>query len=238
MRHIVKHSLDSSVQKYLDKKQQNIDSGKTIPNWRLTDNQREEITGKLLKSQKYICCYCECNIDSNNNHVEHFFEQEDFPNQIYDYKNNLILSCEGERNPKFKPEPSSTKRKRKKNISCGHKKSQSYHGNKEVNYDLLLNPMKKIANLFRYDDMGNVKPSSANPQEISKVQYTIKRINLQSKRLINYRIDAIVEIQNQLDGLTVEEEKQFVKSLLDNSQTSLPAFYSTINDNFGFIINE
>ena len=43
-------------------------------------------------------------------------------------------------------------------------------------------------------------------------------------------------IQNQLEELTEEERKTYIQSLLDETRDALNPYFSTIKDNFGFML--
>ncbi len=237
MRRIVKLPISQTVSNQLETKQQNIDIGMVEPNWRLSDTQKSEIKDKLLKSQKYLCCYCECEIGEFY-HIEHFYERHDRPQFIYDYSNNLILSCEGDKEKKENPESDLVREERVENISCGHKKSKSYHAEIEIDYSLLLNPMNIKSNLFTYLNGIVDKSDICNSQEINQVNYTKNRLNIDSVRLNNLRITTINLISRELKTMSLLQQKKYIDDLLDENQDKLPAFYSTIKNNFEFIVNE
>lgn len=228
MRYFQRQSLDRAIQTQLRAKT-------SVDFTKLTDKQREEIVNKLIDSQKSLCGYCECKISKLHYHIEHFEEQHDAPTKVFCYE-NLILSCEGNKNPITKPEAISDAIYRKRNISCGHRKAKTQHGGIEIDYALLLNPTDNVSKLFSYAD-GVIEPSRiCTPMQIQQVEYTIKRLNLDAYRLENARINEIEAIEKQLDGLTDDEQKTFIRSLLDETQTSLNPYVSTIKDNFGFIL--
>ena len=134
MRQIKKKPLFKPTQDQLDAK---ILSGKHYQD--ITTKQLKSVKTKLLESQKYVCCYCECRVDKNNCHNEHFYEQDDYHiHQIHslDYVNNMIASCEGDKD-NIKDETTEEREERIQNTSCGHKKGKSYHNNIEVDYKLL-----------------------------------------------------------------------------------------------------
>lgn len=43
-------------------------------------------------------------------------------------------------------------------------------------------------------------------------------------------------IHNQLEGLTEEEQKVYIRSIFDETQDALNPYFSTIKDNFGFML--
>jgi uncharacterized protein (TIGR02646 family) len=211
---------------------------KTSKNWKkLAEHQRIDIVDKLIASQKHICAYCECRILSieNYHHIDHFEERHDALLRIFDYT-NMLLSCEGNKDPISKPEVEEAAIYRKTNVSCGHKKEKGRHGDIEIDYDLLLNPTNNVSGLFSYQN-GVVEPSKiCTPTEQEQVKYTIKRLNLDAKRLEKSRIDEIDLINMDLIPLTEDEQKIHIRNLLDESKTQLNPYFSTIKDNFGFML--
>jgi uncharacterized protein (TIGR02646 family) len=228
MRYFLRHPLDAAIQNQL--------SAKTSTNFgSLTDAQRNEVVAKLIAAQKSLCAYCECEISLILYHIEHFEEQHDAPNRVFDYT-NFLLSCEGDRNPASRPESATDAQYRKTNISCGHRKTKGHHGNSEIDYNLLLNPTSNVSAFFSYEN-GVIEPSRrCTATESEQVQYTIKRLNLDAKRLEKARIDQIDLINLDLISLTEDEQKIHIRSLLDESIDELKPFFSTIKDNFGFML--
>lgn len=229
MRYFERQPLDAAIQnQLLTKTSTNFGS--------LTEAQRSEIVSKLVTSQKALCAYCECEISLLLYHIEHFEEQHDVPSRVFDYT-NLVLSCEGNRNPAFRPESMKDARYRKENISCGHRKTKSHHNNIEIDYCLLLNPTTKgVSALFSYSDGVIDARSTCTSEDRTKVEYTIKRLKLDTHRLENNRIQKIEDIRDALVGLTEEKQKAFIRALLDESQPVLHPYFSTIKDNFGFML--
>ncbi len=241
MKNIVKTPIITKVSDGLKKKQEKINSGEKDSNWwSLSNGQRREIERKLFQSQGNICCYCECEIDKKNKHIEHFHERNDKPTKIYDYE-NMLLSCEGDKNAELEKIDgiNNAKLKRKENISCGHNKSESYHNNEKTNYDLLLNPIDvETSKLFLYTDLGEVEPSNdCSKLEVEKAKYTIKRLNLDCEKLNIRRENQILFFMKEINNLSNEEQEIIVKKILDLSKREITPYYSTIKDNFGYIIN-
>ena len=228
MRYFQRQPLETAIQNQLSAKISTIFNS-------LTNSQRLEIIAKLMAAQKLLCAYCECPISLISNHIEHFEEQHDAPNRVFDYT-NLLLSCEGNKDPAVRPEPNADTHYRKSNISCGHRKAKSHHGNIEIDYTLLLNPTNNVSALFSYAD-GIVESSKiCSPNEVIQVEYTIKRLNLDAHRIENDRINEIILIQNQLEDLTGDEQKTYIRSLLDETKEAVNPFFSTVKDNFGFML--
>jgi uncharacterized protein (TIGR02646 family) len=194
------------------------------------------LTKLLLKSQKYLCCYCEKQIDKSDVHIEHFFEQNDYPEQTLAYESNLLASCVKLVPEKAPDETAEQAAMRLQKLSCGHKKSPPHHQNLPLDYGQLLNPMLPNSHLFSYLD-GRIAPSKdAEPATKQKVIYTIKRLNLDNLVLTELRLIVINELLKKMQELPVEEQKRFLEILLDESQAQLPAFFSTIKDNFSYIL--
>lgn len=229
MRYFQRQPLDAAIQNQL--------SIKTSTNFgSLTDAQRSDIVSKLITSQKSLCAYCECEISLIEYHIEHFEEQHDAPNRVFDYT-NFVLSCEGNRDPASRPESATDARYRRSNISCGHRKTKGHHGNIEIDYSLLLNPTTEgVATLFSYFDGVVESRRSCTLEEKKQVDYTIKRLKLDTHRLENNRIQKMRDIREILKSMTEEEKKEFIRDLLDESQSVLHPYFSTIKDNFGFML--
>lgn len=234
MRQIIRLSLDAKILEQLAVKQQNINDG-ARSKFRLSNPQKREVFGKLHLSQKGLCCYCECEIDNENCHLEHFHERSDQPDKTYDY-DNFLLSCQGESTPSEDEETDEERVDRVQNIRCGHGKEESRHNEVAVNYDLLLNPIQNNGTIIRYNARGRLVSRTDVQADIDKVYYTLNRLNLNSQRLINQRRIVIQNTQKNLKRLSEVEQKTYITSLLDDTQTQLPAFHSTIKDNFAFLL--
>ncbi len=212
-------------------------SSKTTTVFVLSKKQRKEIVNQLMTAQKSLCCYCECRIlvkdpDSGNKgyHIDHFEEQHDELIRIFDYT-NMLLACESNTTSATKSDTEA------KNItSCGHHKTRDRHNGVEIDYKLLLNPTNNVSSLFSYRD-GVVEASKiCTTEQVKQVEYTINRLNLDAHRLENARIDELDEIHQQLDGLTEDKQKAFIRSLLDETQPILNPYFSTIKDSLGFLL--
>lgn len=222
MRHIVKIPLQADILEQLAAKQQKIDKGEAQPSFNLSRRQREKVNTSLSQSQKKLCCYCECAI-SHNTHIEHFFEQSDYQDKMYNYE-NFLLSCQGEI-------ANNTLR-----LQCGHAKEQSRHAGEPVNYDLLLNPMQDNTALFFYNASGIIEAKTTEKADIERVEYTCNRLNLNNSGLVEERVDTIERIEVALRDLSLAEQKKLITILLDENQMELEPFHSTIKDNFAFLL--
>jgi uncharacterized protein (TIGR02646 family) len=236
MRHFQREPLTPSIQSQLYLKESSV--------FKLTGAQRKEVISKLKSSQKSLCAYCECRIeqkkvtnrkDEENFHIEHFEEQNDGPDKRFHYS-NFLLSCKGERDPITKPEDEATTQYRRANTTCGFRKEKDRHGGEKIDYDLLLNPTNDVSSLFSYLD-GFVEPNNkCSEYEAKQVEYTKKRLNLDAFRLNNARKFQITQITEQLFEKSELEQKAFIQDLLDETQAELNPYFSTIKDNFGFMI--
>lgn len=246
MKRTIRIEIEPNIASQLSEKQEKIDNGeKTHQWWRLSDNQRDEIKSKLLQSQGNLCCYCECKINDANLHIEHFVERHDNPQRVYDYQ-NMLLSCEGDRNnvlPDINTVTTETyenaRQDRIINTSCGHKKSKPYHNEEEIDYNLLLNPSNdRTEKLLSYFD-GLIEPSDeCSQEEKNQSIYTIKRLSLDSDKLNTRRDIRITEVQNQLKTMDKTEQKTYIMSLLDLTKVQHTPYYSTIKDNFEYLLNQ
>lgn len=236
MRKINKLPLAPSDQTELNRK---INNGIGYSN--ISNIEKQGIIDKLLLSQKYLCAYCECQLDiyKRNFHIEHFFEQSDYPTPIntLDYSNNLILSCQGDINPTQNNETQTQRTTRISNITCGHKKGRSYHQNQGVNYGLLLNPQSNIHHLFKYGDDGSINASIVcTQQQRQQVFYTIKRLNLDCDKLNRRRNFAIESLLQELQSVDPEDYSPFLTLVLDEGKTKFYPFFSTLKQNFSYLI--
>jgi len=221
MRQIIKLPLEPALQKMVEEKQAKIRKGAEPPKKWLRSKFKNQIKDKLLPSQKYLCCYCEDRIEVNDCHIEHFYEQSDPEGKglVYDYQNNLIASCD-------------------KNTCCGHYKGETNHNRVSVEYDNLLNPTNDNSKLLTYNNVGEIEASTKIESEIKQVDYTIQRLNLNGQNPINGRLNKIKQINKQIvdEKMNLDQQKAFIAFLLNEDQTKLPSYFSTIKDNFGFII--
>ena len=228
MRYFQRQALFPAIQEQL--------SGKTTQVFLLSKSQRKEVVKQLMASQKELCCYCESRIfvkDAQTRikgyHIEHFEEQHETPDRIFDYE-NMLLSCEGNKNLV------NAGNKAQIPTSCGQGKERDRHKSVAIDYDLLLNPINNVSALFSYLD-GVIEPTlRCSDIQKRQVEYTIKRLNLDVERLTEARRSQINLILKQLDDLSEDDQRTFIRSLLDETQAVLNPYFSTIKDNFGFTL--
>ncbi|MEA3450706.1 MAG: retron system putative HNH endonuclease [Bacteroidota bacterium] len=188
---------------------------------------------KINARHKVHIRYCERRIEESDYHIEHFYEQHDFQNKIYDY-DNMFISCDGDKN-KIKD---IKELQRIENISCGNKKTKSFHNDIEINYSLLLNPSDSgVSLLFSYLHGYISFNNSCSKEEKNKVKYTISRLNLDCDKLNIRRKNRIIGINSQLKELNKSEKSKFIRELLKENKTQLSAYYSTIKDNFDYLVS-
>jgi len=239
MRKINKLHIEDHISQQLADKQNEINRGDKNPHWSLSRDEKHEIWDKLLTSQQYLCAYCECEIQLNpdkNFHIEHFYERHDFPDRIYDYDGNLILSCQGDTERQVISETNAQQRERVENISCGHKKSNSYHNQQDVDYHKLLSPMDDIEHLFGYPDGKMEAMPNCTEDEVVKINYTLHRLNLGSQKLNNRRLEMILAVEHELRTLPEALQIELVADLLNLEQEKLPNYFSAIKDNFEYLL--
>ncbi len=225
MRHIIKLPLQTDVLEQLKAKQQRVNNGEVKSKFDPSTKQRRVVTATLIEAQRKLCCYCECTISefTSHSHIEHFREQSDYKDKIYDY-DNFLLSCQGEI-------ASNTIK-----MQCGHAKERSRHAYAPVDYHLMLNPMEDNTALFFYNASGIVESKTTDKADIERVGYTCNRLNLNNSGLVEKRVDAIERIEMALRDLSLNQQKELIKILLDENQAELEPFHSTIKDNFAFLL--
>ncbi|MCC7223224.1 MAG: TIGR02646 family protein [Chitinophagales bacterium] len=239
MRKISKLPLYASIQRQIAQK---VTAGKKYED--LTAKQKCSIRSKLLESQKYLCCYCECRIyveqGKKNCHIEHFFEQSDFRMQGASGQSNfthnihsldyigMLASCEGDKDP---IPDKDEKLVRRDNISCGHRKGQK----EKIDYTLLLNPQDDISHLFSYLDGDISAADNCTDDEKKKVEYTIDILGLSCEKLKRRRIAVIRTLLNERN-LNAEDFKKTLPTFLNEDQEKLPPFFSTLKENFSFLL--
>lgn len=66
--------------------------------------------------------------------------------------------------------------------------------------------------------------------------YTTKRLNLDAFRIRNERKREIRRIRMELELRTEKEQQNFLNALFDETKDELNPYFSTIKDNFGFML--
>ena len=149
----------------------------------------------------------------------------------------MLLSCQGNTIPVIKPTTPEDVLEKKRNISCGHGKEKYRHKRVEIDYSMLLNPTNEnVSALFSYEN-GIVEPSKkCTPIEEEQVKYTIQRLNLDAKTVEDNRKTELDIINELFKDLTEEQKRIQLDGLLDETQAVLNPYFSTIKDNFGFML--
>ena len=118
-------------------------------------------------------------------HIEHIKPKSEFGNLTFDYK-NFLTSCSDKN-------------------TCGHSK-----GNKWDN--LLINPVvENPEKYFSYKiRTGEIIPKIANGFEYEKAIKTIEILNLNEKKLCDYRKDYVIQIQRSIKNLENNEKIEII----------------------------
>lgn len=102
------------------------------------------LNNTLLEEQGYLCCYCECRVDSY--HIDHFKPKGKFPKERFSYS-NLHISCttQGEK------------------ARCGHKKLEEFSND-------LISPLEEDCALhFSYTISGKIEGLDQRGKETIKI---------------------------------------------------------------------
>lgn len=146
---------------------------------------RIQIMEALAKSQKQKCAYCEKRVRVNY-HVEHFYEQSDCPERMFDWS-NLFLSCGASR--------TCGKAKEKKKIECEKNKCK-------LDYPKIVNPeIDEPRQYFQFQLDGEIAPKEdINNIYCERAKYTIEvfqlnreGLKLQRKTYINVYLNELKE---------------------------------------------
>lgn len=160
----------------------------------------QNLRQSLVDEQHHICCYCECRIEANTSHNEHFKPKG---NPLYsslqlDY-DNLFASCL--RRPDGNPE-----------MHCGHKKGPDYDPQ-------LISPLESdCSSHFKYDLNGKIIHTDA------RGKLTIQMLRLDSALLDASRKTLIDYFLN----LNPDDMDMEVADHIDTSKTYYGEYYTTI----------
>lgn len=157
----------------------------------LSGEPKRALRKRLLEDQGYICCYCGCRIENDENtKIEHIKCQEYYGDYSLDF-NNLLASCDGgehDRANKVRP---------KHKCHCDAKKE---------NQDIAVSPLDDgVEALFTYFDDGTVKGTG-------DATNTIQTLGLNTKYLISRRKSLIKTLLNDPPD-NLEEELSRLKSM-------------------------
>lgn len=162
---------------------------------------RTALKRSLLAEQKFICCYCECEINETDSHIEHFRPKDatQFPELQLDY-NNLLASCT--KVPTGSPDE-----------HCGHRKSNFFSTD-------LVSPLEPdCSSHFGYLMDGSVCGLDA------RGRITIQKLNLDS-HLLNSKRKILIDYFLDIDS--IEQAQKEIEEYLDESGVRLGEFFTMI----------
>jgi uncharacterized protein (TIGR02646 family) len=171
---------------------------------------KQAVKTELMQEQGYLCCYCECRIDADDSHIEHFRPQSRVDVDPLDF-GNLLCSCQ---NQLQKGVPR----------HCGNLKGYWFI------QELLVSPFDPgCESRFAFTGDGGIKPM--DDTDIGAAE-TIKRLGLDLPKLNAMRASAIEPFLEE--SLSADELQQFVSGYLrqDNSGR-FGEFWTTIRYLFG-----
>lgn len=163
---------------------------------------KNTLKNTLLQEQKYICCYCECRIDTDHSHIEHFRPKghPEFAGLQLDYA-NLHASCT--KLPTGSAEE-----------HCGHKKG-------DVFSEELISPLERdCSSHFTYGMDGRIHGAD----ERGKMTISILRLD---SELLNSQRKALID-----SFLDIEDEEVLMEEIsahLDMNKPKLGEFCSMID---------
>ena len=140
------------------------------PNWnRVPKEVKQAIQESLMEEQGFICSYCECPIELNESHVEHFRPISRYKSRQLDYK-NMHCSCQ--------------RQLRQGEVRhCGFKKGSWFSP------ELLISPLEPdCGSNFLFTGNGEVFPRSSSD---GRASMTIKKLGLDLPKLRALRAAAI-----------------------------------------------
>ncbi len=141
------------------------------------------VKNNLILEQGGICCYCECRVEENNSHIEHFIPQNNINCDNLDYS-NMLCSCQ-KNNVKGNP--------RHCGKSKDHDKGCEYHSE-------LLSPLdNKCEEKFKYDIMGNIYSNDLIGNDAIKC-YKLNILKLNASR--SNAIEELLTLKN--NGIDIE----------------------------------
>jgi len=178
-------------------------------------NGKEILRNKLKLLQNGLCVYCEEKLDKYGFHIEHILSKSLNPPLTFEYS-NLSLSCikDGTISSETTTNP----------ISCGHaplKRDNIYDEN------FFIKPTEVgSSSLFQYKMNGEIAPANGiSTHDISRVEHTIRVLNLDCLRLNRDRRE------------TIEEGLKIILDLTDENdalQNFLNLEFGIVNDKYLF----
>lgn len=182
-----------------------------------SDDIKKDLKTSLLVEQGYICCYCECRLEDDYSHIEHFMPRCYINVDSLDYS-NMLCSCQRDLRKEEKIEPD----------HCGISKGGWFDA------QLLISPLNiSCENHFTYTGDGGIDASTAS--DIAAKE-TIKRLKLDLPELRDLRKNAIAPFLDT--NLEDKDFFLFVTGYLEKRPDGkFERFWSTINCMFGKINN-
>lgn len=166
----------------------------------ITRRVKKGLKDALIVEQGGLCCYCECRINHENSHIEHFKPKahDKFPDLQLEY-GNLHASCG--RNIESGDDS-----------HCGHKKQDQYS-------DLLVSPLEADCDIhFGYKMDGRITGLDERGDESVKIlRLDSELLNAQRKELIDY----FLGVDDENFGIALE-------SHLDTSKDEFGEFYTMV----------
>jgi uncharacterized protein (TIGR02646 family) len=153
---------------------------------------RSELHISLMREQGYICCYCEKGINSVTSDVEHLKPRGRFPELELEYR-NLLASCLGGRDEERDEAP-------REHQHCNPAKGDWFSESR------MVSPLRlDCEEYFDFARDGQILPSQDPSKEVAAAE-TIKRLNLNSERLVRLRSNVLDGVFQQLtlDGIFEE----------------------------------
>lgn len=178
MRFIRKNQIEPQL--LTDLKQRLIEEGKKFSFKELKNPDKNNFREILIAEQKYLCCYCEQEIENHPLRVviEHFLPQSKFKVQELDYF-NLHLSCAHS------------------NKYCDTVKSD------DLIVNLLLHP--DCASFFKYIPTGEILPNTHEYRSFSDFKANIASLQLRFQAVIH--LITVLDLNNL--QLVSERKKTF-----------------------------
>ena len=172
----------------------------------LSGATKKEVKNSLMKEQGYICCYCECRLNDDGSHIEHFNPRSNNDVNPLDYA-NILCSCQ---NQLEQGEPR----------HCGHLKGDWF------DKQLLVSPLDPdCEEHFAYTADGKIHPGrnsdDAARMTIEKLGLNINKLNALRKKAIEPFLD---------EQLNEQDFSQFVSGYLrKNTGEMFGEFWTTID---------
>lgn len=179
----------------------------------LSGNIKKAVKNALMQEQGYLCCYCECRIDVDDSHIEHFRPQSLADVDPLDFS-NLLCSCQ---NQLLKGVPR----------HCGNGKGDWF------DHALLVSPFDAdCENRFAFTGDGKIQPR--DDTDIGATE-TIKHLGLNLPKLRAMRASVIEPFLEE--SLSDDDLQQFVSGYLHQDNSGyFGEFWTTIRYLFDEVV--